>query len=226
MRGERGGDHRAGGGARDSPRQAGGEPEHQHHPRPSPPKVGNQANLLRQVAREEGRRRHRKSPAGAAIVAQAPGTVHNPCASDEAQALAVHNSGPSEPRQQLRDSGDPTVCTLRACWAQGEKRTRSARRPPHLPDGGSFPVFLRFSSTFRPRAAGSQGWVVDYETAFAGRKSSLLRQGKKHHSSLAVLANPWQTVHFIKTSEERLNSIPRTTNPWHTTARPGTLNQG
>ncbi|KAJ1204388.1 hypothetical protein NDU88_008166 [Pleurodeles waltl] len=116
MQEKRGGDHWAGGsGARDSPRQAGGEPGHQHHPRPSPPKAGNQVNLLRQVAREEGRRRRRESPADAAIVAQAPRTVYNPCASDEAQALAVHNSRPSELRQQLRDSGDPTVCTLRAC---------------------------------------------------------------------------------------------------------------
>ncbi|KAJ1179251.1 hypothetical protein NDU88_004486 [Pleurodeles waltl] len=116
MRGKRGGDHRAGGfDARDSPRQAGGEPGHQHHPRTSPPKAGNQANLLRQVAREEGRRRCWESPAGAAIAGQAPRTVYNPCASDGTQALAVHNSGPSEPRQQLRDSGDPTVCTLRAC---------------------------------------------------------------------------------------------------------------
>ncbi|KAJ1217580.1 hypothetical protein NDU88_005174 [Pleurodeles waltl] len=71
-RGERSGDLRADGGIRGSPRQAGGEPGHQHHPWPSPPKVGVQANLLRQVAREEKRRRRRESPASAAIAGQAP----------------------------------------------------------------------------------------------------------------------------------------------------------
>ncbi|KAJ1178087.1 hypothetical protein NDU88_003335 [Pleurodeles waltl] len=116
MRGKRGGDHRAGGsGARGSPRQAGGEPGHQHHPRPSPPKAGSQVNPLRQVAREEGRRCCRESLGGVAIAGQTPRTVYNPCASDEAQALAVHNAGPSKLRHQLRDSEDPTVCPLRAC---------------------------------------------------------------------------------------------------------------
>ncbi|KAJ1176736.1 hypothetical protein NDU88_002003 [Pleurodeles waltl] len=76
MRGKRGGEHQVGGSdARGSPRQAGGEPGHRHHPRPSPLKAGIQVNPLRQVAREEGRRRRRESPGGAAIASQAPGTI-------------------------------------------------------------------------------------------------------------------------------------------------------
>ncbi|KAJ1209633.1 hypothetical protein NDU88_005007 [Pleurodeles waltl] len=112
-----GSDLRAGRGAQDSPRPAGGESGHQHHSQPSPSIDGVQATPLRQVARGEGqrppgRRRHPGQPPASGRRAGAPA----PPVAVSPDSWRPGNPAPAgcEGRGAAPPQGKP--CRRRYCW--------------------------------------------------------------------------------------------------------------